>query len=235
VAVRHTDNGKTETIAGTLALRSAPNKTESQIYIVNPGTNPTLATAQDVVALARSQGGSVDVFQNGQSNDLKLAVRNGSMQLGVSSFVLFYNPTHGGINDTLESAAGKLTGTSQVGREFGNFLSATSSINVNLVVHSQGGITANIGMNQVLSQGGSLPNLSIHYNGAAVNEMTSRALVSSVGANFNGFSINRLDPVPILLGGNIQNPLQALGALLMLPSTITGIGSPHSNYVPAGP
>jgi hypothetical protein len=214
----------------------ASNKTESQIYIIVPDANgklvPTVATAQDVVALAKSQGGTVDVFVNGQSNDLNKAIRLGSNQLGASSFVLFYNPTHGDLADTFESLVGKLTGTSQVGREFGNFLSATSGVNVNLVVHSQGGITANIGMNQVLSQGGSLPNLTIYYNGAAVNATTSQALVSNVGATFNGFSINRGDPVPLLAGGNAQNIGQVLLAIVMLPSTITGLGSPHTNYAP---
>jgi hypothetical protein len=134
--------------------------------------------------------------------------------------------------DTLESAWGKLTGSTTVGREFGSFLSATSGIDIKLVVHSQGGITANVGIGAVLAAGGRLANLSVHYNGAPVNETTTRDLVAKVGAVTHGFSINTLDPVPILLGGNISNPLQAIGAFLMLPSTITGIGSPHSDYPP---
>lgn len=209
---------------------TASNSTESKIYIVTDGM-PVEASIGDVIKLAISRGG-LDVFLNGQSNKLEKAVRNGQMQLGVASFILFHNPTHGGFRDTLESAHGKLMGTTKVGREFAAFLSSTSGFSVNLVVHSQGGITANIAMTQVLHMGGSLQNLSIHYNGAAVNEMVSRALVSSVGATFGGFSINHLDPVPILLGQNIDSPLQAVGAFLMLPSTITGVGSPHSNYLP---
>jgi len=125
--------------------------------------------------------------------------------------------------------------SSQVGREFGNFLSTTSDVNVNLVVHSQGGITANIAMNQVLSQGESLPNLTIQYNGAAVNSAASQTLVSNVGATFNGFAISSGDPIPLLIGGNAQNPLQVLQGVLLLPSTLTGIGSPHTHYGPSGP
>ena len=126
-------------------------------------------------------------------------------------------------------------GTTSAGRELGNFLAATSGTRINLIGHSQGGITINIALNQVVRRmgAGSMKNLSVHYNGAAVRETTSRNLLATAGAKFNGFSMNRGDPVPVL-AGNFTDVFQILKAVSRLPVTIAGedFGSTHTHYGP---
>jgi hypothetical protein len=174
----------------------------------------------------------MNVFENGQSNPLLKAVTLGFEQTGSKSFVLHWNPDHGGIMDSLESMWGTLTGTSAQGRELGRFLAATSDIKTNLFAHSQGGISTNIGVNQVINQYGreSLPNLSVHYNGSAVNSFASQMLLSNAGARFDGFTMHHGDPIPLFF--NTLNPLQMIYGLYRMVPTIRGDehGSTHTHY-----
>lgn len=148
--------------------------------------------------------------------------------------MLHHNPTHNGAIDTLESAWGILTGRSRAGQELGRFLAATRHIAINLVAHSQGGISTNIALKQVYIQfgGNTLPNLAVHYNGAAVNRRASENLVASLGSRFNGFDMNKGDPIPVLFGGNISSIGQVLNAIIRIPVTIRGAehGSTHTHY-----
>src|SRR5690606_7675101 len=125
-------------------------------------------------------GTVMNVFENGQANSLDLAIRNAQMQAGDPPVsVLHYNPSHGGFMDTIESAIGKAFGYSSQANELRNLLMATNDIPTKLYNHSQGGITTNIAINSI-NQTHGLPllgNLSVQYNGAAVNRGDSQDII----------------------------------------------------------
>lgn len=203
-----------------------------ETYIVN---SATLSATRATIGEIRALGNSIAVFENGQSNALEKAIKLGAEQTGAGQFVLHHNPTHGGFLDTMESAAGKLFGGTSQGAELANLLAATSDMQVSLTAHSQGGLTTNIAIASYTENfgAGGLPNLSVHYNGAAVTEADSRQLVATAGATFSGpFSMNPHDPIPVLAGGNIQSLPQLVDAVFRLPQAILGekYGSTHTHY-----
>ncbi|MEY4089901.1 MAG: hypothetical protein RJB55_2172, partial [Verrucomicrobiota bacterium] len=99
----------------------------------------------NVTRIARSEiEGSVRIFENGILNDLKQAVTHGLNHYDGQPFILAHNPTRGGLADILETALGKLTGASSLGRDLAAVLGQIDPATSSLYLHSQG---AQIGMN----------------------------------------------------------------------------------------
>ena len=76
--------------------------------------------------------------------------------------------------------------------------------------------------------------MTVSYNGAAVNRITSERLLSSVGANMGYFQAHAGDLVPNLVGGNAlwyPNPMRFALSVLEAPLLFAGKNfSPHTIY-----
>ena len=177
--------------------------------------------------------GSVRIFENGILNDLERAVTHGLNHYDGRSFILAHNPTRGGLADIVETALGKLTGTSSLGRDLAGVLGQIDPATSSLYLHSQG---AQIGMNalKILAEsGGSACGLEVFGYGGATHLTTSKAIASSAGATWAGWTMNALDAVPNIVGLNaIFAPHRFLTSLLASPLLLAPTGwehlSPHT-------
>ncbi|MFM8618031.1 MAG: RHS repeat-associated core domain-containing protein, partial [Opitutaceae bacterium] len=132
-------------------------------------------TQRSITRIASSNiEGSVRIFENGILNDLDRAVTHGLNHFERESFILAHNPTRGGLADIVETALGKLTGTSSVGRDLAGVLGQIDPASSSLYLHSQG---AQIGMNALkalVESGGSACGLEVFGYGGATHLTTSR-------------------------------------------------------------
>jgi len=175
----------------------------------------------------------VRIFENGILNDLKQAVTHGLNHYDGQPFILAHNPTRGGLGDIIETALGKLTGTSSLGRDLAGVLGQIDPATSSLYLHSQG---AQIGMNALktlVESGGSACGLEVFGYGGATHLTTSKAIASSAGATWAGWTMNALDAVPNIVGLNaIFAPHRFLTSLLASPLLLAPTGwehlSPHT-------
>ena len=203
-----------------------------QFYRVEPGSGNQIESMVKRVARDEVQG-SVRIFENGILNNLERGVANGLNHYDGQSFILAHNPTRGALADMIETALGKLTGTSSLGRDLAGVLGQIDAPTSSLYLHSQG---AQIGMNALRSlakAGGQAPGLGVFGYGGATHLTTSRAIVGSVGARWAGWTINGFDAVPNIVGLNaIFAPHRFLTSLLASPLLLAPAGmerlSPHT-------
>lgn len=191
-------------------------------------------TRQTITRVASSDiEGSVRIFENGILNDLERAVTHGLNHYDGRSFILAHNPTRGGLADIIETALGKLTGTSSLGRDLAGVLGQIDPATSSLYLHSQG---AQIGMNALktlVESGGSACGLEVFGYGGATHLTTSRAITTSAGATWAGWTMNGLDAVPNIVGLNaIFAPHRFLTSLIASPLLLAPTGferlSPHT-------
>jgi RHS repeat-associated protein len=203
-----------------------------QFYRVEPGAGNQMR--QSVTRLTREEiGGSVRIFENGILNNLERGVANGLNHYDGQSFILAHNPTRGALADMIETALGKLTGTSSLGRDLAGVLGQIDAPTSSLYLHSQG---AQIGMNALRAlteSGGAVSELGIFGYGGATHLTTSRAIVASAGARWAGWTINGFDAVPNIVGLNaVFAPHRFLTSLLASPLLLAPAGmerlSPHT-------
>jgi hypothetical protein len=178
-----------------------------------------------------------DLFVNGQSNQLKQAVRRGIEQTGLSGefangkFYLFHNPTNGMIADTTESLLGKITNTSSLSRQLAGLLNQQSQSLVNLTAHSQGSIILTNALRQI-GEGALTTSTTIHLNGAAVSESLASRVIEKAGGSLS-YHANFFDAVPNIIGLNTYNPFRIIGSALASPFLLMGPAlSPHTMYLP---
>lgn len=129
---------------------------------------------------------------------------------------VFYNPSHGLIADLTESTLQKLTGTSALGRQFGNVLMQSHTA-VHIFAHSQGGLTTANALLSIKLAGNKLASGSlVDFVGSAQGPISSGVLAKAVGASLNRFSTNVFDPINLvqpslnpvkLIGGAVGGPL----------------------------
>ncbi len=198
-----------------------------QFYRVGAPTGDLVG--KNVTRVARSEiEGSVRIFENGILNDLNQAVKHGLNHYERESFILAHNPTRGGLADILETALGKITGTSSLGRDLAGVLGRIDPATSSLYLHSQG---AQIGMNALKAladAGGSACGLQVFGYGGATHLTTSKSIVSWSGATWAGWTMNGLDAVPNIVGLNaIFAPHRFLTSLLASPLLLAPTGLEH--------
>ena len=139
---------------------------------------------------------------------------------------VFYNPSHGGIADLTESLLQKVTGTSSIGRQFGNVLLQAGGP-ANIIAHSQGALTASNAFLSIAMQGKQLAAGSqISFAGPATNSLTTSALAKFAGVTVAQSRTHFLDPISLVQPS--LRPAQLVGGLLGI-ATGSGIQQ-HTNY-----
>ncbi len=171
------------------------------------------------------------LFVNGQGVHRDLAIQKGIQQLNASGeFILFHNPTHGLIADTVESALGKITNTSSISRQLAGFLKTNARVLSTVTAHSQGSIIVSNALRQV-GKNALTTNTIINFNGAAVGRHLHTRVSDFSGATRGYYNAHFLDAVPNVIGMGTFNPLKILLSGLVSPFLFTKL-SPHSVYVP---
>jgi RHS repeat-associated protein len=177
------------------------------------------------------------IFVNGMQNKVAAAAQRGLEQYGGQSFTLVHNPSSGFIADLTESVLGKLVGPSNVSKELAHFLGANSGVIRELTVHSQAGIIAKNAFGILAGKGVKLHNLTVNWNGVAINKITAAASAKAVGANMGAFNAHFLDLVPNVVGLNGINGRIPVLSLLSIPASIIAAPtlampkiSPHTVY-----
>ncbi|AHF90391.1 type IV secretion protein Rhs [Opitutaceae bacterium TAV5] len=206
---------------------------EHEFYRIDADPNKPGLHLPEVKIPRSAITGDVKIFENGILNDLNAAIKNGWEHYNYDSFILAHNPTDGFIADIVETALGKLTGTSSLGRDLAGVLEQINPAGSSLYLHSQG---AQIGMNalsHLASKGVSMAGLNVYGYGGATNLLTSRAIVKSVGANWAGWTINAFDAVPNIVGLNaVFAPHRFITSLAAAPFLFSPTGhevmSPHT-------
>lgn len=171
-----------------------------------------------------------NLFINGQSNDIELAVANGHTQLGgASRFHVYYNPTHGGLSDTLESLFGKLLGPSNVAKNLSGVLAGNAGSLKMVAAHSQGTIILSNALELIpntLTQ-----NTTISFFGPAASKAWTQDAVTGAGASYGQWKSHNLDFVGNVIGGGANNFGHWLGNVIAFPLLFTD-HSQHSTYYP---
>jgi RHS repeat-associated protein len=180
------------------------------------------------------------IFVNGMQNKVFAAAQRGLEQYRGQPFTLIHNPSNGFWADLTESVLGKLVGSSNVSKQLADFLQANGGLIREMTVHSQGAIIAKNAFGILAGRGVKLQNLTVTWNGAAINELTAMAGVKSIGANMGAFKVHFLDLVPQVVGLNAVNGNPPIISLLGLPASLLAAPtlamgpkiSPHTVYKP---
>lgn len=171
-------------------------------------------------------------FVNGQDNTLADAIGKAVLQNKATEFTIGFNPSHGGISDTIESGVDKLfygnglipniarkvgwtTGIArQTGEFLNNVVTARNTRGTNIVGHSQGAALINAGVILQLESGGlailqddivgqqTKKRTFFFTNGSPINNLVMQATLDSVQINFSGSHVNTGDAVGGFLGAN---------------------------------
>ena len=82
-----------------------------------------------------------------------MAIENGFSQLGeLDKFHVYYNPTHTGLVDTVESGLGKIAGPSNLAKQLSTIFADHASTLRVVAAHSQGSIVVANALNLIPGQ-----------------------------------------------------------------------------------
>lgn len=143
-----------------------------------------------------------------------------------------YNPTKSGFLDTMESNLDKLSGQSPISRSAAKVLAKFDLQNTTIYAHSQGGLIARNAVLMRVSAGQAVSGLRVAFDGAAVNELSTRTAFSMFNISTIRFAAHSVDAVPNIVGYNALtyfNPLRIVGSFLSAPLLVKGgQWSPHT-------
>jgi len=170
------------------------------------------------------------LFVNGQSNDVKLAIKNGYDQLGSPSmYHVYHNPTHTGLMDTIESALGSTVGPSNVSRQLSDILARNAGTLSMVAAHSQGTIMVSNALELIPGQLSN--NTTFSFFGPAAPQSWTRRAVAAAGGSYGQWKSHNYDFVGNIIGGGARNAGQWVGSVAAFPLLFTK-NSPHSTYYP---
>jgi RHS repeat-associated protein len=181
-------------------------------------------------------------FVNGIQGDLKRHVElAGKHMPGVKRFTLLNNPTHGALQDILETAGDKLGFTSDPARMLSEELRRIQERGnrVNWTVHSQGGAIFSEAMRHAMAAARAVdnpaPSLSMNsvaFHAGANNRRVTNRIAADAGVTVRGYFYSDYDLVPNVIGanGNLGQVYRSLSAwpLLLAPENIDWL-SPHTH------
>jgi RHS repeat-associated protein len=169
---------------------------------------------------------------NGQSNDLTKAIDLGFRNTNSNEFYMGWNRTTSGFMDSIESTLDKISGQSPISRSAAKILSKFDLPNTRIYAHSQGTLIARNALAIRAAAGQAIKGVTVAYEGAAVNLISTRLAFSKIDAKLVHFGTHPFDAVPNLIGYNafsMPNPYRIAGSILSAPLlAIGGEWSPHT-------